>query len=139
MEKNGNGDRTFLIAIGILSCVVSSQAETWWSKVVSYDNPKIAKIINASENSIVVSDAFATNPGNVVSLSYLLNENVRLLLIPEVGSSLTVPDIPEQFSNIFILNLPEHYLNQFQEKYRSNLTLIGEKTWHLSRPVEVEG
>ncbi|NJO48540.1 MAG: hypothetical protein HC840_02585 [Leptolyngbyaceae cyanobacterium RM2_2_4] len=138
-RKMGMAIATLLIAIGILSCVVSSQAETWWSKVVSYDNPKIAKIINASENSIVVSDAFATNPGNVVSLSYLLNENVRLLLLPEVGSSLTVPDIPEQFSNIFILNLPEHYLNQFQEKYRSNLTLIGEKTWHLSRPVEVEG
>jgi hypothetical protein len=110
---------------------VSSQAETWWSKVVSYDNPKVAKVINASENPIIVSDAFATNPGNVVSLSYLLSENVRLLLLPEVGNSLTTPDIPEQFSDIFFLDLPNNYLNRFQEKYGSSLTLIGKKAWRL--------
>jgi len=130
-RKMGVAIAALLIAAGILSCTVSSQAETWWSKVVSYDNPKIAKIINASENPIVVSDAFATNPGNVVSLSYLLNENVRLLLLPEVGNSQTIPDIPEQFSNIFFLDLPGDYLNQFQEKYGSNLTLIGERAWQL--------
>ncbi|MBD1867977.1 glycosyltransferase family 39 protein [Cyanobacteria bacterium FACHB-471] len=126
---------SLLIVSGILSCAISSQAETWWNKVVSYDNPKIAKIINASENPIVVSDAFATNPGNVVSLSYLLNENVRLLLLPEISRSPTPPDIPEQFSNIFFLDLPNDYLNQFQEKYRSSLTLIGERAWQLKTKV----
>jgi uncharacterized membrane protein len=130
-RKMGLAIASLLITFGILSCMVSSQAETWWSKVVSYDNPKVAKVINASENPIIVSDAFATNPGNVVSLSYLLSENVRLLLLPEVGNSLTTPDIPEQFSDIFFLDLPNNYLNRFQEKYGSSLTLIGKKAWRL--------
>ena len=134
-RKVGVAIATLLITVGILSCIVNTQAETWWSKVIGYDNPKIARIINASDSPIVVSDAYATNPGNVVSLSYLLDGNVRLLLLPEVGSSLTVPDIPEQFRSIFILDLPSAYLNQFQEKYRSSLTLIGEKAWQLENKI----
>jgi uncharacterized membrane protein len=130
-RKMGLAIASLLITVGIFSCIVIAQSETWWNKVVSYDHPKIAKIINASESPIVVSDAYATNPGNVVSLSYLLDENVRFLLLPEVGSSLTVPDISEPFKTIFILDLPEAYLDQFQEKYRSIPTLIGEKTWQL--------
>jgi uncharacterized membrane protein len=71
-----------LISIGIISIAVSSQADTWWNKVVSYGNPQAAKIINQSR-AILISDDAGINYGNVFSLSYLLEPDVRLLLVKE--------------------------------------------------------
>ncbi|MCC5625458.1 hypothetical protein [Nostoc sp. CHAB 5715] len=61
-----------MIICGLISSKVSSQAETWWNKGMSYDNPQVAQIINQTSSPVLVCDALGNNYGNVFSLSYLL-------------------------------------------------------------------
>ncbi|WP_341730437.1 glycosyltransferase family 39 protein [Microcoleus sp. EPA2] len=76
----------------IVSCVVSAFADTWWSKDVSYFNAEVAQRINQEaianrsiKDTIVISDRGNdfTNMGDLLSLSYLLDKDVRLMLISQ--------------------------------------------------------
>ncbi|MBT9313234.1 glycosyltransferase family 39 protein [Leptothoe kymatousa] len=67
----------------IASCTVSAYASSWWSKGVSVANGKTAAAINRLEAPLVISDQgnSSLNQGNLISLSYRLDDDVRLLLI----------------------------------------------------------
>ncbi|MEG4247266.1 glycosyltransferase family 39 protein [Microcoleus sp. Pol10D4] len=76
----------------IASCTVSAFSDTWWSKDLSYFNAEVAKIINKEaianrsiKDTIVISDRGNdfTNMGDLLSLSYLLDKDVRLMLMSE--------------------------------------------------------
>ncbi|MGB7709148.1 MAG: hypothetical protein WBL95_06345 [Microcoleus sp.] len=76
----------------IVYCVVSAFSDTWWSKDLSYFNAEVAKKINQEaianrsiKDTIVISDRGKdfTNMGDLLSLSYLLDKNVRLMLISQ--------------------------------------------------------
>lgn len=85
-----------LFSAGILSCTVSSQAETWWNKYSSYYNPQVAQIINQTTQPLVISSQKRVS--RITSLSYELEPKVRLLLVD--GTKL--PDIIDGFSDIFL-------------------------------------
>ncbi|MEG4120174.1 glycosyltransferase family 39 protein [Microcoleus sp. N9_B4] len=76
----------------IASCTVSAFSDTWWSKDLSYFNAEVAKIINKEaianrsiKDTIVISDRGNdfTNMGDLLSLSYLLDKDVRLILMSQ--------------------------------------------------------
>ncbi|MEG4861093.1 glycosyltransferase family 39 protein [Microcoleus sp. K1-B6] len=76
----------------IASCTVSGFSDTWWSKDLSYFNAEVAKIINKEaianrsiKDTIVISDRGNdfTNMGDLLSLSYLLDKDVRLMLMSQ--------------------------------------------------------
>ncbi|NEO57394.1 MAG: glycosyl transferase family 39 [Okeania sp. SIO3B5] len=71
-----------LLTASILSCGISTVSDTWWNKTPSYFNAEVAKKINASDYPLLLSDIGDdyTNIGNMISLSYLLDDNVQLLL-----------------------------------------------------------
>jgi len=89
-----------LLSVGVVSCIISSQADTWWNKEISYTNPQIAHTINQAIHPLVLSNSFSINPGNIISLSYLLEPKVRLRLV--VAPNL--PQIPDTFSDIFLFD-----------------------------------
>ncbi|MBZ8182242.1 glycosyltransferase family 39 protein [Oscillatoria salina] len=91
---------SLLLAAGIISCGISSQADTWWNKISSYHNAEIAQIINQSSRPLLVSDAFDINLGNIISLTHLLENKVRLQLMvkPKFKS------ISSNFENVFVFN-----------------------------------
>jgi uncharacterized membrane protein len=72
-----------VLVASILSCSTSAFAQTWWSKDLSYDNATVARLVNAAQNPILVSDIGDdfTNTGDLVSLSYRLKDSVRLYLM----------------------------------------------------------
>ncbi|MGB3508445.1 MAG: glycosyltransferase family 39 protein [Microcoleaceae cyanobacterium] len=72
-----------LLTASISSCSVSAVSDTWWSKSLSYFNAEVAKKINASDSRLLLSDVGNnyTNTGDLISLSYLLDDDVRLLLL----------------------------------------------------------
>jgi uncharacterized membrane protein len=84
-----NGSKTWhvilmaLLVSSIISCTVSAFSETWWSKGVSYWNGEVAQQINQEKSPLVVTDKGdnGLNKGNLISLSYLLNPDVELLLM----------------------------------------------------------
>lgn len=91
--------RVVAIAIftaGIVSCIVSGEAETWWNKYSCYYNVRVAEIINQTTRPLVISSSERVS--RLVSLSYKLNPNTNLLLV-ENGN---LPNISSEFSDIFL-------------------------------------
>lgn len=111
-----------LVSGSILSCIVSVQAETWWIKGSSYQNPQVARIINQANQPFLISD---TKVGRVISLSYLLAPKVRLKLMPTchtcrlVSLSVTSSEllnIPVGFSDVFLYRPSENLLTTIQSQ-----------------------
>ncbi|MEA5604011.1 glycosyltransferase family 39 protein [Nostoc sp. UHCC 0252] len=110
----------FVIICGLISSRVNYQAETWWNKGMSYDNPQVAKIINQATRPLLISDALGTNYGNIFSLSYLLEPKVRFLLV----QNQKVPQIPDRFADIFLFNPSETWRETIEKNYNVKTKLI---------------
>lgn len=121
-----------LIVAGVISCGLATQAETWWNKSVSADNPAIAQILNQANHPLLISDAYGINPGNLISLSYQLHPHVLLLLLPEVSSKPMIPALPRGVQEIFLLNLPAPFRTQLATQYQRRLTPVIGDLWQLS-------
>ncbi|MDX2216572.1 MAG: glycosyltransferase family 39 protein [Oculatellaceae cyanobacterium bins.114] len=122
-----------LATIGIASCTLSAVSDTWWNKVVSYDHPKIARMINTSDRPVLITDAYGVNPVNAIALSYLLNPDTSLILLPEVGKSLIIPEVSDSFTDIFLLNLPDVFRTPFETKYGGKAVPVIGDLWKLER------
>ena len=81
-----------VLTASIASCTVSAVSDTWWSKDLSYFNAEVARNINKEaianrsiKDTIVISDRGNdfTNMGDLLSLSYLLDKDVRLMLLSQ--------------------------------------------------------
>lgn len=80
-----------LVTGGILSCWISSQAETWANKYNSNQQP-IARIVNQCDRPLIISDStFA----QVLSLSHWLDSKVKLQLLNQTKIS----QLTDDFSN----------------------------------------
>ncbi|MEC4986006.1 MAG: glycosyltransferase family 39 protein, partial [Oscillatoria sp. PMC 1076.18] len=100
-----------LVSLGIFSCIMSSQAEVWWSKGEASELVQVAPIVNQATNALVVSDA---DLARVLSLSNLLDEEVHVQLFLE-GSYYP---IDQDFSNIFVLNPSESFQEILGKEYQ---------------------
>lgn len=123
-----------IITCGMISCGVNSQAETWWSKVISYGNPQVATIINQASRPLLISDSFGINYGNVFSLSYLLEPKVRFQLVKEQK----IPKIYNQFTDVFFLNPANDFRQKIETSYKSKLNVVYKDNyyslWKLAKP-----
>ena len=104
-----------IVSGGVLSCAISSQSETWWHQTLNRDTPVVAKIINKAESPILISDTYSAD---LLSLSYLLNSNIRFILKPRCYTSCTIlnsinekykvidkpylPKIASDFTDVFL-------------------------------------
>ena len=68
-----------VLTAGIVSCLVLLQEPVWWVKTLNKENPSVAEIINQVDRPLVLSDA---ETGDLLSLSYLLDEDTDLLIRP---------------------------------------------------------
>ncbi|MBD2447758.1 glycosyltransferase family 39 protein [Nostoc sp. FACHB-152] len=124
-----------LIICGLVSYCVSSQAETWWSKVISDGNPQVAKIINQAENPLLISDDVGINYGNVFSLSYVLQPKVKYLLLSEQN----FPNIPNGFSDIFLLSPSEKWRKEIEVQYKSITNVVYSDNHYQLWKVDIVG
>lgn len=107
-----------LFSSGILSCAMSSQAETWWNKYSSYYNPHVAHIINQSPRPLVISSQERVS--RIASLSYQLDSKVRLLLIDGTDIS----KIPDGFSDVFLFRPSGKLYNKLEESQNYQLQSV---------------
>jgi len=100
-----------VVSGGVVSCVISSQSEVWWTKYYSTRLPAVAEIINQSPNPLLISDS---QTGDLLTLSYLLKPNVSLIVNPlctncgmsyPSQSEAFIPQVSGNFSDIFFFNL----------------------------------
>lgn len=85
-----------LLGVGILSGSLYSVSPHWWHKTGDTLISRYAQIINQSNAPLVVSNAYFVQ---VVALSYALDPQVKVLLVPAE----TAPQIPSGFRDIFFL------------------------------------
>lgn len=123
-----------VIICGLVSYGVSSQAETWWSKVISYGNPQVAKIINQATHPLLISNDSGINYGNVFSLSYLLQPKVQFQLV----RNSSIPNIPDEFTDIFLLNPSDTWRKQIEISYNyKTFVVYGDNNyllWKIENP-----
>lgn len=69
-----------LLAAGGLSQLAIGRAETWSTKNFSSQNAAVARIANASDDSLILaSDPSGIGPGELISLAYHLRPDARIL------------------------------------------------------------
>lgn len=105
-----------LLSVGIISCAISYQAETWWLKYQNIYTHKVVAIVNQATQPLVISSCKGTWSllGDELSLSYLLAPKVRFQLVNESN----VPPISNNFNHVFFYN-PSH--NPFIQKVQYQL------------------
>ena len=132
--------RVVLVAIftaSIISCTVSAFSDTWWSKDLSYSNAEVARIVNknalnaVSPNSkLVIADSGDnfTNMGDLISLSYLLDKDVQLLLLSDSPNF----DLLKGYADSFIFR-PSEKLRLAIEQKQGKLEPVLEyaRLWQL--------
>ena len=103
-----------VVSGGVVSCVISLQSEVWWTKYYSNRLPAVAEIINQSPTPLLISDS---QTGDLLTLSYLLKPNVKLIVNPlctncgmsyPSQSEVFIPQLSGNFSDIFFFNLDGH-------------------------------
>lgn len=77
------GTLAIIIIASLSSLTVSALSNSWWNRDLSYYNDQTADLLNQTASPVVVSDIGDdyTNTGELISLSYRLNQNVNLLLL----------------------------------------------------------
>jgi uncharacterized membrane protein len=88
------GILALLLTGSIASCTVSALSEGWWNLVPSDFNAPTAQRINAQPSPMLLSDEGneGTNLGDLISLSYLLHNDVRLFLLSMPPDLKLLPD-----------------------------------------------
>lgn len=115
-----------LVALGILSCAISSQANTWWNKYSSYYEPQMASLINRSVSPVVIGE----DPIRLISLSYLVAPHVKFQRI-ETKS----PQIPDGFSDMFLYRPSSNLRHELEQTQHYKIKLVHDLgyLWQLEK------
>jgi uncharacterized membrane protein len=127
-----------LLTSGVISCVIISQSQTWWNNLTDTDNRQLAQIINQTSNPLVIQEIDSVPPRynvfNLISLSYLLNSEVKFKFIPKN----TVTQIPQKFSNIFFMAPSNALQSGIEKDYRTKIEPLDgnpeSRLWKLVKP-----
>ena len=112
--------------------MINFQKNVSWSKCY----PDIAKIINNSDNSLLISNSHGMNLGNILALSHLLNDNISLILLDGRNRShsyQSIPKIPRDFDNIFFLSVSEQFKRKIEQQYDTQLEKIYDYNLQLEK------
>ena len=118
-----------LICCGVVSCGISSQAESEWNKASDNSIPPIARIINQYPHPLVVGDASPlhllassgdSSVQHLLSLSFLLEPKVRLQLITEPNT----PTFSKSFSDVFLFNPSQALRHRLEKKQNYNIEVV---------------
>jgi uncharacterized membrane protein len=116
-----------IIAAAILSCAISSRAETWWNKGVN--NPHVARVINHTSRPLLIVGSEGPDLGNAVSLSNILDPKVRIRLLADSNRL----GIPDDANDVFLIK-PSQRMRQRLERgsYRIEAAYDNE-LWRLTK------
>lgn len=110
-----------LISGSVISCVIISQAETWWPKYSDYYNAQIARIVNQVERPLLIVD----NPWRLLPLSYSLKPKVRFQVVFDPKN---IPQISTNFSDVFLYTTygdrSSQFRDIFEEKQKRKLESV---------------
>jgi hypothetical protein len=95
--------RWYLIAVLLFAAQLGSasnilQADNWWTKKHSWIDPQIGHILNQdSQPLVVVNGLWPTDLGDVLAISFMVDQDVRFLL----NQSSAAIELPVGNSNVY--------------------------------------
>lgn len=104
---------SFFLTISMASSLYYLNQDVWWNKNNNVDNPHIAEIINSSTDALVIAKLTGDAGRSIISLSYSLDENVKLQLYP---SDSDLPEFDWSFEHIYLYNPSDNLLNALPER-----------------------
>jgi uncharacterized membrane protein len=104
----------FIMTSSVLTCAVSAQASTWWGW--SEFDVEVSRIVNRSPQPLLISEMPL---GMIMPLSYRLDPNTKLLLLPDPD----ILTIPSDYRDVFIYNPSDRLQAQLRQQ-RLPLELI---------------
>lgn len=120
-----------VIVCGVVSCAISSQAESWWMKP-TLGKPQEARIINECGRPLLIIDVSSIDgSGHLLSFSHLLHPKVRLWVAVK-PEALQVRD---GFSDLFLFDpslLLRRQLEQ-EEGFTMEAVEMAGKLWRLTK------
>jgi uncharacterized membrane protein len=116
-----------LISMGIISCLISSQAEIWWNKAPERNehNPKMAEIVNHATKPLLISDT--DDLISVQAFGHLLAPKVKLQLVVKPA----IPAISNGFADVFLFNPSDSLRSELERVYKSKIKLIYGSLWKI--------
>jgi uncharacterized membrane protein len=105
-----------VFSAGVLSCTLSSQAETWWSKGLDQGKHAIAiaHIVNQANSPLLITDSVF---GEVMPLSRRLDQKVHILW----GDTLHLAQLPNGYSNLFAFMPSTKLQERLKKEYNYKL------------------
>jgi uncharacterized membrane protein len=122
------GALTVLVLVlgGLVSCAVMSQADVWWTKLMSgAHNPSVARTINQARRPLVLSDDLV----RLLSLSHLLEPKVTFRLSHQANPTITTTD-----RDVFVYAPSQALREALQDTHRVELVDRHGKLWRLLTP-----
>jgi len=113
-----------LVSLGVISCWVSAQADTWWSKYGAYHQPEVARIINRSPSPLVL----VSGPVSLFALSLLVQPGTTLQLAEQWAE----PPM-SRFSDVFVVEPLPRFSDAVaaQTRYRMTLIYAAGRLWRI--------
>jgi len=120
-----------IIVCGVVSCAISSQAESWWMKP-TLGKPQEARIINECGRPLLIIDVSSIHgSGHLLCFSHLLHPKVRLW----VAVKPEVLQVRYGFSDVFVSDpglLLRQKLEQ-EEGFTMEAVEMAGKLWRLTK------
>jgi uncharacterized membrane protein len=132
-QKIGQGTAALLLTVSLFACYSNSQADSAWTKGISYNLPTVANIINAAPQPLVIGNSFGINFGTIFALSHRLDETIKYQLVDGWRTSdyENIPQPPKEFKSLFLLNPSDQFREKLEQQQGSKAALVF-SDYHLS-------
>jgi uncharacterized membrane protein len=118
-----------LLGAGFASDWRIVNADSWWTKSFSAENARVAELVNASERPLLVGSYHDVGSGELLSLAYRLEPEVRIWM-----EKYQAPlNIPEEFTGLYALNPSKRIRDKFADRYRFE-QMAGSWKWFVAVP-----
>ncbi|MBW4686576.1 MAG: glycosyltransferase family 39 protein [Komarekiella atlantica HA4396-MV6] len=137
-QRLWRGVMVVLVTCSVISSTVSAFSDTWWSNIPSHFNAEMARRVNAVSSPVLLSDGGydGTNLGDLLSLSYLLDDDVLLVLFgqpPKLEIS-NVEPLLSRNSETFLFRPSPQLVQAIESKYGQLVQVVpAGGLWQLKR------
>jgi uncharacterized membrane protein len=125
-QKVGQGVAATLLTVCLFACYSNSQADSAWTKGISYNLPTVSRMINAAPQPLVIGNSFGINFGTLLALSHRLNKTIKYQLVDGWLTSdyQNIPQPPKGFKSLFLLNPSEQFRKKLEQQQGLKSTLV---------------
>lgn len=109
-----------LVLAGLVSCGISSRADTWWNKGTNNPIPQIARQINQSARPVLMCSLSSVRLYDLLSLSHRLSPSVRLRIISQEGNDIRT----DAAADLFLLNPSKALMEKLKHEKAERIEVV---------------